>query len=91
MLANYGIQSQTPMQIEPIEIWPPAELVKAYDNLGCNAKLKLTGRPSRPVGVLIYGLRDGDVVFFMFFILNTGRQKIKSKILELFISKKVKY
>ncbi len=43
MLANYGIQSQTPKQIEPIEIWPPCELVKAYKSLGCNTKLKLTG------------------------------------------------
>jgi phosphorylase kinase alpha/beta subunit len=43
MLANYGIQSQTPKQIEPIEIWPPSELVKAYENLGVNSKLKLTG------------------------------------------------
>lgn len=43
MLANYGIQSQTPHQIEPIEIWPPGELVKAYGYLGLNNKLKLTG------------------------------------------------
>ncbi len=43
MLANYGIQSQTPHQIEPIEIWPPSELVKAYESLGLNQKLKLTG------------------------------------------------
>lgn len=43
MLANYGIQSQTPHQIEPIEIWPPGELVKAYGYLGFNNKLKLTG------------------------------------------------
>ena len=43
MLANYGIQSQTPHQVEPIEIWPPGELVKAYEHLGQNGKLKLTG------------------------------------------------
>lgn len=43
MLANYGIHAQTPKQIDPIEIWPPSELVKAYDNLGQNTKLKLTG------------------------------------------------
>ena len=43
MLANYGIHSQTPKQIDPIEIWPPSELVKAYDNLGYNNKLELTG------------------------------------------------
>ena len=43
MLLNYGIVTQTPHQIEPIEIWPPGELVKAYEQLGINAKLKLTG------------------------------------------------
>lgn len=43
MLATYGIHSQTPHQIEPIEIWPPSELVKAYGYLGVNYKLKLTG------------------------------------------------
>jgi phosphorylase kinase alpha/beta subunit len=43
MLLNYGIQAQTPHQIEPIEIWPPGELVKAYEKLGFNNKLKLTG------------------------------------------------
>jgi len=43
MLLNYGIVTQTPHQIEPIEIWPPGELVKAYEQLGINTKLKLTG------------------------------------------------
>ena len=27
VLATYGIQTQTPKQIEPLLIWPPAELV----------------------------------------------------------------
>ena len=52
MLATYGIQTQTPHQIEPIQIWPPGELVKAYEQLGVNSKLGLTGRPSRPIGGL---------------------------------------
>ncbi len=34
MLANYGIQAQTPHQVEPIELWPPGELVKAHQDLG---------------------------------------------------------
>lgn len=51
-LATYGIQSQTPHQIEPIQIWPPAELAKAYEHLGVNSKLGLTGRPPRPIGGL---------------------------------------
>jgi len=51
-LATYGIQCQTPHQIEPIQIWPPMVLAKAYANLGVNAKLSLTGRPPRPIGGL---------------------------------------
>ncbi|ELT96852.1 hypothetical protein CAPTEDRAFT_4204 [Capitella teleta] len=52
MLATYGIQTQTPHQIEPIQIWPPSELVKAYEQLGVNEKLGLKGRPPRPIGGL---------------------------------------
>ena len=51
-LATYGIQCQTPHQIEPIQIWPPMVLAKAYENLGVNTKLALTGRPPRPIGGL---------------------------------------
>ena len=29
-LGMYGIQTQTPTQVEPIQIWPPAELIKVY-------------------------------------------------------------
>jgi phosphorylase kinase alpha/beta subunit len=28
VLATYGIQTQTPKQVEPLLIWPPAELIK---------------------------------------------------------------
>ncbi|KAJ8303410.1 hypothetical protein KUTeg_019806 [Tegillarca granosa] len=52
LLATYGIQTQTPHQIEPIQIWSPKELSKAYEYLGINKKLGLTGRPKRPFGVL---------------------------------------
>lgn len=52
LLATYGIQTQTPHQVEPIQIWSPKELSKAYEFLGVNKKLKLTGRPKRPFGVL---------------------------------------
>ncbi|XP_070186518.1 phosphorylase b kinase regulatory subunit beta-like isoform X2 [Littorina saxatilis] len=52
LLATYGIQTQTPHQVEPIQIWSPKELTKAYSYLGVNSKLGLTGRPSRPFGVL---------------------------------------
>ncbi|CAF1159596.1 unnamed protein product [Rotaria sordida] len=52
VLATYGIQTQTPKQIEPILILPPAELVKLYGHLGANEKFGFSGRPMRPIGVL---------------------------------------
>ncbi|XP_072374293.1 phosphorylase b kinase regulatory subunit beta isoform X1 [Scyliorhinus torazame] len=51
-LNTYGIQTQTPQQVEPIQIWPQQELVKAYLHLGVNKKLKLSGRPNRPIGCI---------------------------------------
>ncbi|KAI0980085.1 hypothetical protein GJ496_001041, partial [Pomphorhynchus laevis] len=52
LLLTYGIVTQTPNQIEPIKIWSHLELVRAYSYLGVNGKLKFSGRPSRPIGVL---------------------------------------
>ncbi|KAK2190913.1 hypothetical protein NP493_65g06037 [Ridgeia piscesae] len=57
MLSTYGIQTQTPHQVDPIQIWPPCELAKAYEQLGVNQKLGLSGRPPRPVG----GLGTGKI------------------------------
>ncbi|KAI4889121.1 hypothetical protein NFI96_014259 [Prochilodus magdalenae] len=63
-LNTYGIQTQTPQQVEPIQIWPQKELVKcivnvnfpfidkAYRFLAVNKKLGLSGRPERPVGCI---------------------------------------
>uniref|UniRef100_A0A3B4Y4P6 Phosphorylase b kinase regulatory subunit n=1 Tax=Seriola lalandi dorsalis TaxID=1841481 RepID=A0A3B4Y4P6_SERLL len=51
-LNTYGIQTQTPQQVEPIQIWPQKELVKAYRFLAINKKLGLSGRPERPVGCI---------------------------------------
>ena len=28
MLSNYGIQTQTPTEVEPVQIWAPGELVR---------------------------------------------------------------
>ncbi|GAB1599348.1 phosphorylase b kinase regulatory subunit beta-like [Argonauta hians] len=52
LLGTYGIETQTPRQVEPIQIWSPKELTKAYEYLGKNEKLQISGRPSRPFGVL---------------------------------------
>lgn len=52
MMANYGIQTQTPLEVEPVQIWSSSQLVKVYEYLGVNEKLGLKGRPSRPIGAL---------------------------------------
>nr|KAF6411292.1 phosphorylase kinase regulatory subunit beta [Rousettus aegyptiacus] len=67
-LNTYGIQTQTPQQAEPIQIWPQQELVKAYFHLGINEKLGLSGRPDRPIGCLgtskIYRILGKTVVCY---------------------------
>ncbi|KAI5742782.1 hypothetical protein M8J77_011338 [Diaphorina citri] len=52
MMGTYGIQTQTPHEVEPVQIWSSNELVKVYQHLGVNKKLKLSGRPPRPIGAL---------------------------------------
>ena len=52
MMATYGIQCQTPLEVEPVQIWSPSQLVQVYEFLGVNKKLGLKGRPSRPIGAL---------------------------------------
>ncbi|XP_055382717.1 probable phosphorylase b kinase regulatory subunit beta isoform X2 [Condylostylus longicornis] len=52
MMATYGIQTQTPHEVEPVQIWSSTELIKVYSHLGVNKKIGLTGRPGRPVGSL---------------------------------------
>ncbi|XP_055337447.1 phosphorylase b kinase regulatory subunit beta-like [Paramacrobiotus metropolitanus] len=52
LLATYGVQTQTPHQIEPIQIWSPKDLTEVYSKLGEEDKLGLSGRPKRPFGPL---------------------------------------
>lgn len=52
MMATYGIQTQTPHEVEPVQILSSTQLVKVYQCLGVNEKLKLEGRPARPIGSL---------------------------------------
>ncbi|TRY85264.1 hypothetical protein DNTS_033598, partial [Danionella cerebrum] len=58
----------TPQQVEPIQIWPQKELVKAYRFLAINKKLGLSGRPDRPVGCIgtckIYRILGKTVVCY---------------------------
>ncbi|XP_074644676.1 phosphorylase b kinase regulatory subunit beta-like isoform X2 [Tubulanus polymorphus] len=52
LLGTYGIQTQTPHQVEPVKIWSPNTLMKVFEFMGINRKLGLTGRPRRPIGQL---------------------------------------
>ena len=52
MMATYGIQTQTPHELEPVQIWSSNQLIKVYESLGVSKKLNLSGRPSRPIGSL---------------------------------------
>uniref|UniRef100_A0A0N5AQ64 Phosphorylase b kinase regulatory subunit n=1 Tax=Syphacia muris TaxID=451379 RepID=A0A0N5AQ64_9BILA len=52
MLSTYGISTQTPLELEPVQIWPSWKLVKIFESLGKNEKLHLGGRPARPFGPL---------------------------------------
>ena len=40
-MGTYGIQTQTPHEVEPVQIWPPKELVKVYEHLGFSKRLGL--------------------------------------------------
>ncbi|CAB3406620.1 unnamed protein product [Caenorhabditis bovis] len=52
MLSTYGITTQTPHEVEPIQIWPSWRMVKVFECLGRDKKLELSGRPPRPFGPL---------------------------------------
>ena len=68
MLATYGIMTQTPEEIEPVQIWSQWELVKVYRHLGYNKALKLERRPPRPIGALgtskIYRLSGQKIICY---------------------------
>lgn len=65
MMATYGIQTQTPHEVEPVQILSSTQLVKVYQKLGVNKKLNLEGRPVRPVGSL--GTSKVRIIIFFFF------------------------
>ena len=51
-LSTYGIVTQTPDEIEPVQIWSQWDMVKIFEQLGHDNKLGLSGRPARPIGAL---------------------------------------
>ncbi|XP_055681245.1 probable phosphorylase b kinase regulatory subunit beta isoform X1 [Lutzomyia longipalpis] len=52
MMATYGIQTQTPHEVEPVQIWSSTKLIQVYQQLGVNEKIGVSGRPPRPIGSL---------------------------------------
>ena len=47
ILNTYGIVTQTPDELEPVEVWSQAQMVKVYQLLGSSPALGLRGRPHR--------------------------------------------
>jgi phosphorylase kinase alpha/beta subunit len=71
-LATYGIATQTPDQIAPIQIRPAHHLTQVYSQIGRNDKLGLSGRPGRRLRSLstsrIFHVRGETIVFLPSFI-----------------------
>lgn len=71
-LAVYGIETQTPSQVEPIQVRQAGDLSAVYTQIGRNDKLGLTGRPTRRLRSLttsrIFRIREETVVFLPSFL-----------------------
>jgi phosphorylase kinase alpha/beta subunit len=71
-LATYGIDTQTPAQLEPIQIRQAKDLASAYTQIGRNDKLGLTGRPFRRLRSLttsrIFRICGNTIVFLPSFL-----------------------
>jgi phosphorylase kinase alpha/beta subunit len=71
-LATYGIKTQTPSQVTPLQVHPIGELSTIYSQIGRNDKLELTGRPVRRLRSLapsrIFRIQGESVVFLPSFL-----------------------
>jgi phosphorylase kinase alpha/beta subunit len=71
-LKVYGIETQTPKQVEPIQVRQAGELSTIYTQIGRNDKLGLTGRPVRRLRSLttsrIFRICGEKVVFLPSFL-----------------------
>jgi phosphorylase kinase alpha/beta subunit len=71
-LATYGIKTQTPSQVAPLQVHPIGELSALYGQIGRNDKLGLTGRPVRRLRSLapsrIFRIQGESVVFLPSFL-----------------------
>ncbi len=71
-LEIYGIETQTPKQVEPIQVRQAAELSAAYTQVGQNEKFGLTGRPFRRLRSLttsqVFRVAGETIVFLPSFL-----------------------
>lgn len=71
-LEPHGIATQTPIQVEPIQVRYSSELSNVYTQIGRNDKLGLTGRPSRRSRSLttsrVFRIRSETIVFLPSFL-----------------------
>ncbi|KJH70400.1 glycoside hydrolase family 15 protein [Aliterella atlantica] len=71
-LEVYGIQTQTPKQVEPIQVRQSSDLSTIFTQIGRNDKLGLTGRPVRRLRSLIaariFRIRGETIVFLPSFL-----------------------
>lgn len=71
-LATYGIDTQTPLQLESLQVRKARELSVIYAQIGRNDKLQITGRPVRRLRSLttsrIFRIRNTIVVFLPSFL-----------------------
>jgi phosphorylase kinase alpha/beta subunit len=71
-LEVHGIETQTPKQVEPIQVRQPEELISIYNQIGRNDKLGLTGRPPRRPRSLttsrIFRISGENIVFLPSFL-----------------------
>ncbi|MEC4813101.1 MAG: glycoside hydrolase family 15 protein [Scytonema sp. PMC 1069.18] len=71
-LAIHGIETQTPKQVEPIQVRQASDLSTIYTQIGRNDKLGLTGRPVRRLRSLttskIFRICGETVVFLPSFL-----------------------
>lgn len=71
-LEVHGIETQTPQQVEPIQVRQASDLSAIYTQIGRNDKMGLTGRPVRRLRSLItskiFRLRGETIVFLPSFL-----------------------
>ncbi len=71
-LSGYGIPTEIPGQVEPIQIRQASDLSAVYTQIGRNDKLGLTGRPVRRLRSLttsrIFRIRGETIVFLPAFL-----------------------